>query len=45
MSEAVFKLLDDPAYYATRARTVFPFGDGTAAEKIADILETHRSLP
>jgi UDP-N-acetylglucosamine 2-epimerase (non-hydrolysing) len=45
MSEAVFKLLDDPAYYATRARTVFPFGDGTAAEKIADILENHRSLP
>jgi UDP-N-acetylglucosamine 2-epimerase len=45
ISGAVFKLLDDPAYYATRARTVFPFGDGTAAEKIADILENHRSLP
>jgi len=29
------RLLDDAAYYAARARRVFPYGDGTAAEKIA----------
>ena len=43
IADAVFHLLDDPAYYAGRARAVFPFGDGTAAEKIADILENNRS--
>lgn len=37
----VFRLLDDPDYYAGRARPVFPYGDGTAAEKIADIVETY----
>jgi UDP-N-acetylglucosamine 2-epimerase len=31
-----FRLLDDPAYHASRARAVFPYGDGTASEKIAD---------
>lgn len=30
-----FRLLDDPAYYAGRARAVFPYGDGTASVKIA----------
>jgi UDP-N-acetylglucosamine 2-epimerase (non-hydrolysing) len=38
-----FRLLDDPAYHASRARAVFPYGDGTAslkiAEAIADYLE------
>ncbi|KLE35695.1 non-hydrolyzing UDP-N-acetylglucosamine 2-epimerase [Aurantiacibacter luteus] len=33
--EAVARLLDDEAYYASRARAVFPYGDGTAATKIA----------
>ncbi|WP_340645163.1 UDP-N-acetylglucosamine 2-epimerase (non-hydrolyzing) [Phenylobacterium sp.] len=37
----VFRLLDDRDYYASRARAVFPYGDGTAAEKIADIIETY----
>lgn len=37
----VFRLLDDPDYYAGRSRPVFPYGDGTAAEKIADIIETY----
>ena len=31
-------LLDDPALYETRARPVFPYGDGTAARRIAAIL-------
>ncbi|GGD49713.1 UDP-N-acetyl glucosamine 2-epimerase [Aurantiacibacter arachoides] len=32
---AVASLLDDDTYYASRARAVFPYGDGTAARKIA----------
>jgi UDP-N-acetylglucosamine 2-epimerase len=32
-------LLDDPRYYALRARPVFPYGDGTAAGKIVDFLK------
>lgn len=32
-------LLDDEAEYARRARRVFPYGDGTASRKIADVLE------
>ena len=32
---AVGRLLSDDAYYASRARAVFPYGDGTAAAKIA----------
>ncbi|WP_338244550.1 non-hydrolyzing UDP-N-acetylglucosamine 2-epimerase [Aurantiacibacter hainanensis] len=31
----VCQLLSDDALYASRARPVFPYGDGTAAEKIA----------
>lgn len=31
----VSRLLDDPAYYGSRARAVFPYGDGTAAKQIA----------
>jgi UDP-N-acetylglucosamine 2-epimerase (non-hydrolysing) len=31
----LFRLLDDPAYHASRARPVFPYGDGTASIKIA----------
>lgn len=41
IASEVFKLLDDPDCYAARARKVFPFGDGTAAIQIADILETY----
>lgn len=29
------RLLDDPAYHSSRARAVFPYGDGTASVKIA----------
>lgn len=32
---AASRLLDDPAHYATCARKVFPYGDGTAATQIA----------
>lgn len=39
ITREVFRLLDDTAYYASRARFVFPYGDGTAAEKIVDIVE------
>lgn len=38
--QEVARLLDDAEYYASRARPVFPYGDGTAAEKIADIIGT-----
>lgn len=31
----VARLLDDKDHYASRARAVFPYGDGTAAQKIA----------
>ena len=31
----VGRLLDDDAYYTSRARAVFPYGDGTASAKIA----------
>ena len=31
----VARLLDDQAYYTSRARAVFPYGDGTASAKIA----------
>ena len=41
ITREVFRLLDDPEYYAGRARPVFPYGDGTAAEKIADIIEAY----
>jgi len=33
-------LLDDPAEYARMSRTQNPYGDGTSAVKIADILES-----
>jgi len=36
--QEVARLLDDADYYASRARAVFPYGDGTAATKIADII-------
>jgi UDP-N-acetylglucosamine 2-epimerase (non-hydrolysing) len=35
----VSRLLDDQAYYATRARAIFPYGDGKAAERIAASVE------
>jgi UDP-N-acetylglucosamine 2-epimerase (non-hydrolysing) len=38
MDLEVHRMLTDPAYYASRARKVFPYGDGTAAEKIADAI-------
>lgn len=34
-----FRLLDDAAYYRSRARPVFPYGDGAAAQQIADAVE------
>jgi UDP-N-acetylglucosamine 2-epimerase (non-hydrolysing) len=36
----VFELLDDAGSYAQRARSVFPYGDGTAARQIVNVLET-----
>jgi UDP-N-acetylglucosamine 2-epimerase len=38
----VARLLDDPAAYAAMARPVFPYGDGTAARRIADAIEEWR---
>ena len=35
ITREVARLLDDAPYYASRARAVFPYGDGTAGEKIA----------
>ncbi len=43
ISSEVDRLLDDPAYYASRARPVFPYGDGTAAAQIVTILESSLS--
>jgi UDP-N-acetylglucosamine 2-epimerase (non-hydrolysing) len=34
----VARLLDDPAAHAAMARHVFPYGDGTAASRIADAI-------
>ena len=42
MAGAVERLLDDPAAYAAMAHAVNPYGDGLAARRIADILETGR---
>ncbi|HYD36318.1 MAG TPA: UDP-N-acetylglucosamine 2-epimerase, partial [Allosphingosinicella sp.] len=36
---AVAALLDDPRKYARMARPAFPFGDGHAAERIAEAIE------
>jgi UDP-N-acetylglucosamine 2-epimerase (non-hydrolysing) len=38
---AASALLDDPAQYAAMAKHVSPFGDGHAAERIADVLVRH----
>lgn len=45
MAAEVFRLLDDPAYYAARARAVFPYGDGTAATRIADAVARFLERP
>ena len=34
------RLLDDPAAYRAMARRVHPYGDGTAARRIVDILRS-----
>jgi UDP-N-acetylglucosamine 2-epimerase len=36
----VAELLDDPVHYTHVARPVFPYGDGTASRKIADIISS-----
>ncbi len=38
IEEAVRRLLTDPVAYAEMAKAVSPYGDGTASEKIAEIL-------
>ena len=35
------RLLDDPTYYASRARAVFPYGDGKASGRIVAVLAEH----
>lgn len=35
----VDRLLDDADYYRSRARVALPYGDGSAARKIADVIE------
>ena len=39
MRQKVDALLDDPVEYGRRARSVFPYGDGQAAIRIADAIE------
>jgi len=43
MRAEVDALLDDPIEYQRRARPIFPYGDGNAAKRIADIIEGSRS--
>lgn len=38
------RLLDEPDHYASRARAVFPYGDGRAAERIARACYEHMGL-
>lgn len=38
MKAEIDTLLDDSGEYARRARPVFPYGDGTASRRIADVL-------
>jgi UDP-N-acetylglucosamine 2-epimerase (non-hydrolysing) len=38
MKAEIDTLLDDSGEYDRRARPVFPYGDGTASRKIADVL-------
>lgn len=38
---AATRLLDDPAAHAAMAHPAFPYGDGTASEKILDAIEQH----
>jgi UDP-N-acetylglucosamine 2-epimerase (non-hydrolysing) len=40
MRQEVDALLDDPVAYAARAKRIFPYGDGTAARKIVDAIES-----
>ncbi len=35
ITSEVARLIEDETYYASRARAVFPYGDGTAAQRIA----------
>jgi UDP-N-acetylglucosamine 2-epimerase len=39
------RLLDDAAAHAAMARAVFPFGDGSAARRIADAIEAWHGQP
>jgi UDP-N-acetylglucosamine 2-epimerase (non-hydrolysing) len=39
MRREVDVLLDDPEVYTSRAKPIFPYGDGTAARKIVDAIE------
>jgi UDP-N-acetylglucosamine 2-epimerase (non-hydrolysing) len=43
MRREVDILLDDPLEYNRRARPIFPYGDGTAAVRIADTIEELQS--
>ena len=45
ITEAVGRLLSDQDYYASRARAVFPYGDGSAAQKIAASIATFVKAP
>jgi len=38
------RLLDDPAWYATMAAAHNPYGDGQAAERIAQVIEGQQSI-
>ncbi len=42
MQGEIARLLDDPKAYGAMARPVFPYGDGSAARRIADAIEEWR---
>ncbi len=42
---AAFRLIDDDAAHAAMARAVRPYGDGTAAQRIADVLSVALGNP
>ena len=43
--DAVQRLLDDEGAYKAMAKGVSPYGDGKAAQRIADILESDLRKP
>lgn len=45
ITRGIFRLLDDPAHYASMSEAVNPYGDGLAASRIADALAGRDVIP